>query len=196
MKSKIILIVALAFFATAFYQNNSVTQQELRTTCQTLAKLSNTAITKNQKDFVAIYYNAYMAIKKENNFSDCDTYFNDVKTAHAASIGDWSIRMEFPPKKFVTPGKGGFTHKDFEHMLKINKLKLTDLDLQRLMFLNSLEKGNVDVNALKKSNPALLNDISKSLNSLDLENIDTAQFKNLPKKHYDINGFKKALENK
>ena len=171
-------------------QSNS----ELNTTCSVLYQLTDKAIDNDRKDLVALYYNAYKAIR-ENGFTSvgCDTYFDDIKSNYLTDIGFWTLTLDFPPKRISGNFNGNFTHKEVETLRKINELNLTVEDLTRFSIFKELIENNVDLGTLKTTNVEDLRLIEQNLMNLQLEKIDFNSLNKLPNNRLKIEEYKKII---
>lgn len=190
------MIGVFCFISASFSQNNTLTSQDIKATCHVLAKLTDIAITKDRKDLVAIYYNTYEAIKSEQNISDdCANYFNQIKSKYSSSISSYNINIyEFPPKLTSSSVLGGFTHIDIDLLSKLKEMKISDEDIEQLLFLKELKENNVDVNFLKNSNPENLKIINQKLNKLDLNKLNMDRLNSLTKDNYEIKEFNQSIK--
>ena len=186
----------MAIFMLSFQNKTATTELELQTTCKMLAKLTSNAIDKNRKDKVAIYYNAYKALREENNFTNnCDNYFNQVKESYGTYIGTWTIQSDYPPKKVITPGNGGgFTHHEVELMEKIKAFNLSEKDIQELLLLKDLKNGHISREQLKNLNVEEYKSLFENIKPLDSDKIDPANLNNLTNPSYNIEEFKKEIK--
>lgn len=108
------------------------TDQELKTTCTVLAKLTDTAINNNQKAKITLYYNTYCALQETYTFADnCDTYFKEIKSRYGNDMGVWTIKSDYPPKRAQYQGNN-FTNNEKDLIEKIRRGELTDKDIQKL----------------------------------------------------------------
>jgi hypothetical protein len=178
----------------SFQTQDKPTNSELKTTCIVLAKLSNNAIDKNRKDVLAIYYNAYKALREENNFSDnCDSYFDKIKANHGSSFGTWKIQSEFPPKLLVSSG-GGFTHKEIEFMEKLKNYRLFEKDFQDILLFMDIKRGVIKTDNIQNIDLNEWKSMIKTYNNLNLDKVEPKKIEELNKPSYNIKEFKQVIQ--
>ncbi|MDW7694448.1 hypothetical protein R9C00_06835 [Flammeovirgaceae bacterium SG7u.111] len=200
MKTFVFLFIVAACSLSFFTKiEDNISQKDLRTTCKVLYQLTDEAIDNDRKDNIAIYYNAYYAIRGNYNITDgCDQYFEGISSSYFNDIGSYNINLESPPKAKEMPKivVGGFTHQQVQVLEKITELNITMDDLEKYFFYNELQKGYIDLNKLKPENIDDLMKIYDNMNKINLNHFDANKVKDLPNKKLEIKEFNEIIKNK
>jgi hypothetical protein len=193
---KAILILIFIFGLTSFVTSDQsqIVQDDLKTTCKVLYQLSDKAIDNDRKDLIAIYYNAYQAIRLNNEITDgCDQYFDGIRTNYGEDIGNWTLGLDFPPKHFTSPTTGGFTHKEIETLTKFRELNLTLEDLEQIKLFKGIQENTIDLKLLKTTNTQNIKQLNDNLNKLKIEDIDYSKLNQLSNDKLKIEEFQKVI---
>ena len=194
MKSIVALIGIIGITSFTVIQQSQIDQKDLKTTCGVLSKLTHDAIDNNRSDLIALYYNAYKAIRKTGEITDgCDNYFDAIKTSYGSEIGHWNLDLDFPPKYLDQNNGGGFTHKELETLGKFKELNLTIEDLQHVKLLKGITENTVDLQLLKASDANGIKQLNDNLNKLKIETIDYSKLNALSNDKLKIEQLQNAI---
>ena len=190
----IIILFTLIGISSSIIDDDPIEPEDLKATCKVLVKSTSQAIDNNRHDLVAIYYNTYKAIRLKHTINpDCDTYFDEIKSGFEKDVGDWSVRLDFPPQHMPNPTSGNFTNEEIETLYRIKESKLTIDDLDFLELLKGVQENNIDVNILKRTNTDNIKLINDNLNRMSLENIDQEKLNSLNIEKVKIEQFQKII---
>jgi len=195
MKNLFLFVFLLGSINYLYAQEVAIKQSELNATCSVLYKLSNKAIRTNRKELLAIYYNAYKAIRLSNVITeDCDRYFKDVKNKHYEGIGIFALGFDFPPKE-VDLSHREFSNREIETLQKIKDLGFTLEDIDQLTLTKELIENNVNLKLLKVTDSEKIKKLTKNLNKLNIKDLDYNKLNSLSNSKVKLEKFKELIEN-
>ncbi|MEO1053456.1 MAG: hypothetical protein AAFX87_22670 [Bacteroidota bacterium] len=193
MKLSVITIILSCMFFTSSTSDQGISQEDLKTTCSVLYQLTDKAINDNRKDLIAIYYNAYKAIRLANTITDgCDQYFDGIKTSYASDIGNWTVDLDFPPKISSSGGRG-FTHREVEILQRFQELELTDKDLDQLTLFKGLQNNQVDLKTLKTTDTKEILLLNENIKKLKLKRLDESKLERFSDQKLNIEQYQRMI---
>ncbi|WP_143569727.1 hypothetical protein [Tenacibaculum agarivorans] len=194
MRPILMLIPILGLTSFVMLGQSQISQDNLKTTCEVLYQLTDKAIDNDRKDLIAVYYNAYKAIRLNNEITDgCDRYFDEIRTNYGKDIGNWNLGLDFPPKYLNSIKSRGFTHKEIETFTKFKELNLTLEDLEQVKFFKGIQENTVDLKLLKTTNTQNIKLLNDNLNKLKIETIDYSKLNQLSNHKLNIEQFQKII---
>ena len=195
MKKALILLTVFGLNTFMVSDTPQINHSDLKVTCKVLYELTDKAIDNNRKDLIAIYYNAYKAIRLNNKITDgCDQYFEGIQTSYGKSIGNWTLALDFPPKHLSQTPIRNFTHKELETFQRLQELNLSLEDLEQIKLLKGIQENNIDLKLLKTMNVQDIKHLNDNLNKIKVEDIDLSKLNQLPNNKINIEQFQQVIK--